>query len=355
MIQFSFSFIAARNFECQSNFVPIDSKCSKYSKPLEDILDTVPPESAALSPSDTLNIFRSLSEVTHKQSKPTDSSYNVTNHKGFAILCQALKISMPYISMNERLDILKAIQNLCVPIDSKIYSAVLISFHENLFSMSLNEIMILDRVLCDIHKTQMVDDLRCRLVDQFNLKSSNHKIEFIYFKKMRRILQFIERNRHEIIEEVFENFEKCAAKQNLDILTAREAMDTIILLSSFGKRSESVWPILNKAFDVWCNSEVSMQMAEIALRILVRRNRHGNDVSRYKDRRFIETCARTAIASGDSKKCFLILRYLNQLVSLFSHSLHSVFVMKFKNLKIACISFFRSLPANNLSIIYLPI
>lgn len=349
MNHFSCSFVAARNFGFQSNFVPIDSKCSKFSKSLDDILDTVPPESAALSPSDTLNIFRSLGEVTRKQSKQPDSSYNVTNHKNFGILCQALKISMPYIEMNARIDIFNAIQNLCVPIDSEVYSSVLTSFHENLFSMSLNEIMILDRVLWASHKTQMVDNLHRSLVDQFNLKSSKHKIEFNYFMKMRRMLQFIERNRYEIIEEVFENFEKCAAKQNVDILTAREAMDTIILLSSFEKRSEKVWPILNKAFDVWCNSEVTIQLAEITLRILSRRNRSGNDVSRYKDPRFIETCARTAIANDDVEKCFLILWYLNQLVSF----LHSVFVIKFEKIKILCIQFFRSLRANNLSIICL--
>lgn len=317
MIQFSFSFVVARNFKWQSNFVPIDRKSCKFSKPLEDILDTVPPESAALSPSDTLNIFRSLGDVTHKQSKQPDSSYNVTNHKSFGILCQALEISMPYIEMNGRLEILDTIKNLSVPVESEIYGAVLMSFHENLFSMSLNEIMLLDRVLRSGQKNQMVDDLHRSLIDQFNLKSSKHKIEFSYFMKMRRMLQFIERNRYEIIEEVFENLEKCAAKQDVDILTAREAMDTIILLSSFGKRSENVWPILNKAFDVWCSSEVTMRMVEIALKILVRRERSGNDVSRYKDRRFVETCARTAIANGDVEKCFLILRYLNRLVSFF--------------------------------------
>lgn len=295
--------------------MPIYSKSFKFSKPLDAILDTVPPESAALSPSDTLNIFRSLNEVTRKLSERPDSSYNVTNHKSFGTLCQALEISMPYIEINGRLDILTAIKNLCVPVDSKIYSAVLMSFHENLFSMSLNEIMILDRILSSCQKYQMTDDLHRSLIDQFNLKSSKHKIEFNYFMKMRRMLQFIERNRHEIIEEVFENLEICAANQDVHILTAHEAMDTIILLSSFGNRSENVWPILNKAFDVWCNSEVTMRMVEIVLKILVRRNSSGNDVSRYNDRRFIETCARTAIANDDVEKCFLILRYLNQLVS----------------------------------------
>lgn len=288
---------------------------SKFGKSLKEILDTVPPESEALSPLDTLNIFRSLREVTHKLSKQSISSYNVTDHKNFNILCQALKVSMPYIEMNGKLDILNAIKNLSVPIDNEIFNTVLVSFHDNLFNMSLNEIMILDRVLWSSQKNQMVDDLHRSLIDQFNLKSSKLKIEFNYFMKMRRMLQFIQRNQYEIIEEVFDNMGNCAAKQNVDILTAYEAMDTMILLSNFSNRSEGVWPILDKAFDVWCNSEITMRMVEIVLKILVRRKRNRIDVNRYKDPRFVETCARTAIINGSIETCFLILRYLNQLVS----------------------------------------
>lgn len=301
---------ADKSFECQSNF----TSC-KFSESLKQILDTVPPESEALSPSDTLGIFRSLREVTHKLTQQPDSSYNVTHHRNFNILCRALTISMPYIEISGKLDILNAIKNLSVPVDSKIYNTVLMSFNENLFNMSLNEIMVLDRILSSSNqKSQMIDDLRGNLIDQFNLKSSKLKVEMNYFMKMRRMLQFIERNRYEIAEEVFENMGNCAVKQDVDILTAYEAIDTMILLSNFGNRSEHIWPILNKAFDVWCNSEVTIRMVETVLRILVRKNRYSNDVSQFKDWRFIETCARTAIANGDVEKCFLILRYLNQLV-----------------------------------------
>lgn len=285
-----------------------------------EILDTVPPESEALSPSDALNILRSLS----KQPK---SSYNVANHKNFNILCQALKSSMPYFETNGKLHILNAIQHLCVPIDSEIYHTVLASFHENLFNMSLNEIMILDRVLCSGQRNQMADDLHRSLIDQFNLKSSKLKIEYNYFMRMRRMLQFIQRNRYEIAEEVFGNMGS-TAKQNVDILTAYEATDIIILLSNFGDRSEYVRPILDKAFDVWCNGVVTMRMVEIVLKILVRRNGYNNDVSRFSDRRFIETCTRTAIANGDIEKCFLILRYLNELVR-FCYALYSVILSPF--------------------------
>lgn len=224
---------------------------------------------------------------------------------------------MPYLEMNVKLDILNAIKSLSVPIDSEIFNTLLLSFHDNLFNMSLNEIMILDRVLWSksSQTNQLADDLHRSLIDQFNLKSSKLKIEFNYFMKMRRMLQFIKRNQYEIIEEVFDNMGNCAAKQNIDILTAYEAMDTIILLSNFGNQGEHVWPILNKAFDVWCNSEITMRMVEIVLKILVRRKRYRNDVNRYEDSRFIDTCARTAIINGNIEKCFLILQYLNQLVS----------------------------------------
>lgn len=284
---------------------------------MKDILDTVPPESEALSPSDTLNIFRSLCETSKKLNHhQSSSSYNVTDHKNFTILCQALRVSMPYLEMHGKFDILNAlIKHLSVPADSEIFNAVLLSFHENLFIMSLNEIMILDRVLFSSPKSQIVDSLHRSVVDRFNLKSTSLKLEFNYFLKMRRMLRFIERNRYEINKEVFENMSNCAANQYIDILTANEAMDTIILLSNFGDRSEYVWPILDKAFDVWCNAEVTMQMVQITLKILVRRNRYRNDVSRYKDSRFIETCARTTITNGDIEKCYLVLQYLNQLVS----------------------------------------
>lgn len=297
---------------------------------MKDILDTIPPEPEALSPTDTLNTLRSLREATARLSHQSHSLYHVTHHTNFNILCQALKVSMPYLGINSQLDTLHAIKILSVPVDSDIFNTILLSLHDNLFNMSLNEIMKLDRMLFSSRKSQTVNELQRSLIDRFNLKSSKLKIEFNYFIKMRSMLQFIERNRYDIDDEVFDNMGYCAVKQHIEILTAQEAMETIILLSNFGNRSEYLWPILDKALDVWYNStEVTVQMVRIVLKILVRRNRFNNNVNRYKDSRFIETCARTAIVNGDIEKCFLILQYLNQLVSYTPTHFHNSQIKQF--------------------------
>lgn len=298
----------------------ISMRSSSYSSKstLNDILEVVPPESDALSPSDSLNILRDLHEAVRKSSPQTNTLYHVTNHPNFSILCQALKVSLPYFDeIKDQFDILVAMKDLSVPINSNIFNAILLSFHENVFKMSLHEIMLLDRILYSCEKSQMVNQLHQSLIERFNLKSSKSNMKLNYFSKMRRWLQFVDRNRYVIIDEVFDNMENCVATQYIDILTVREAMDMIILLANFGNRSEYIWPILDKAFDIWYKStEVTMQMVEITLKILVRRHRFDHNVNRYQDSRFIQTCTRTAIANGDIDKSFVILKYLNQLVSI---------------------------------------
>lgn len=283
-------------------------------KSLKDILDAIPPEPEALSPSDTLNILRSLSAVTGRLSHQL--LHHVKHHQKFNILCEALTVSMPYLDTSDKFATLYAIKSLEVPVDSAIHNAILVSFHENLFNMSLNEIMLLDGMLFSSQRSQTVIELQRSLIDRFNLKCSKVKIEFNYYLKMHRMLQFIERNRYEIVDEVFDNMENCAAKQNVEILTAQEAMDTMILLSNFDNRSECVSPIFSKAFEVWYNSaEVRIEMVQVFLKILARRKRFSNTVDRYNDARLVGACARVAIANGDIDKCFSVLQYLNQLVS----------------------------------------
>lgn len=280
---------------------------------MKRILDTLPPESEALSPTDTLNIFRNLSETLRKLPQSPIKSYNVADHQNFAVLRQAMKVSIPYLRSNEKLDVLNAIQTLSVPVDDDVFNAVLSSLLENVYNMSLNDIMILDQVLISRQKNRLAMELHRNLIDRFNAKTSQIPIDFSYFMKTRRMLQFIERNRNEIIDEVFCNIGKCAAQQPIDILAAYEAMDVIITLGSFGNRCEYFKPVLNKAFDVWCTTEITIQMAEIVLTLLIRRKAYLN-YDLYKDPRLIETCAQVAIANGDIKKCFSILRQLNRLV-----------------------------------------
>lgn len=270
-----------------------------------------------MSPSDTLNIFRKLSETSKKLPQTSTISYNVTEHQNFAILRKAMSVSILYFRSNEKFDVLNAIQTLSVPVDDNVFNAVLSSLLENVFCMSLTEIMILDQILNKYQqKNHLTMELNECLVNHFNAKTSLLPIEFDYCMKTRRMLQFIERNRNKIIDEVFINMRNCAANQQIDISTASEAMDIIITLSSFRDRCDYFQPVLNKAFDVWCGSEVTLQMAEIVLTFLVRRRSILN-VSLYNDPRLIETCAQAAIANGNIDKCFSILRHLNRLVSYF--------------------------------------
>lgn len=291
----------------------------------------MPPESDALSPNDTLNIIRNLSEASMKLSQ-LSTTYNVINHKNFQILREAIKISFPYLLQREKLDILDAIRALSVPIDDDISNAVLSSLLENVFKMSLDDIMILDQILIPWQENRLAAKLHRHIVDQFNVKCSQPSIKFNYFMKTRRILRFIERNRDQIIEEVFLNMEKCAKKNEIDILTTSEAFDVIIALSSFGDRTKYFWQILNKAFVIWSIGQPTFGMVEMLLQFLLRR-RSLLSYSHFKNSRLIETCAQIAIESGDIEKCFIILRHLNRLVSKFLEITFNVYFI------CSCLSF----------------
>lgn len=284
------------------------------SNPLEEMMNTVPPESEALSPNDTLNIFRRLSETSQTLSSSSAPSFNIIEHEKFEILRRATKVSMLYLKSIDKFDILKAIETLSVPVDDEVYDTVLSSLLDNVYNMSLDDIMIIDTFLVSKQSNPLARELHRNLIDRFNTKTSQLPIEFNYFNKMRRMLMFIQRNRYQIIDEVFVNIEDYAKKNQIDIFTAKEAMDIIITLSNFNDKCEYFRPILEKAFNIWSTNEVSVEMVHDVLRLLNKRISTMN-YGLYKATRFIEKCARVTIESGDLKECFAIQKLLNRLVS----------------------------------------
>lgn len=275
---------------------------------VQNIMNAVPPESNALSPMDTLNIFRSLSEIA----QTLESTSSIVQHTNFTILREAMKVSIPYFHSKEKFDALRSIQNLSIPPDDEIFNLMLSSLLGGVYSMSLNEIMLFDAILISNQKNELVDELRTSLIDRFNAKMSQLPIDFSYFIKNRRMLQFIHRNQGDIIEEVFVNIRKCAVK--IDIFTPYEAMDIIITLSSFGYQCEYFQAILDEAYNVWHTGEVSIEMVEIVLTLLASRKSTLN-YELYKDPRLIEKCSQVAMEHGDMEKCFAIQRLFNRLVS----------------------------------------
>lgn len=281
---------------------------------LEAIMNTIPPESDALSPMDTLNIIRNLSEKSQKSS--TTLSFNIVQHKNFAILRQAMKISLQYFNSKDKFSALRSIQSLSIPADDDIFTSILSSLHENVYNLSLNEIMLFDAILSSSqnNNNQLVDELRKSLIERFNVKMSQLPIDLCYFIKVRRMMQFIDRNRNKIINEVFVNIRECAANAEIDIFTPYEAMDVIIRLSNFGNDCEYFEKVLEKAFNVWHTGEVTVEMVEIMLTLLVNR-KSTLDYGLYKDARLIEKCSKVAIDSCNMEKCFNFQRQFNRLVS----------------------------------------
>lgn len=276
-------------------------------------MNTVPPESEALSPGDTLNILRQLGETSRAISTHTTASFNVVKHANFSILRQAMKVSMSYLKTTEQFDILRAIETLSIPMEDDVYETILSSLLDNVYNMSLNDIMIIDTFLVSKQMNSKAKKLQLNLVDRFNAKTSQLPVEFSYFAKLRRMLEFIRRNRPKIIDEAFENMRKCAIKRDIDIITANEAMSTIIILANYGDKCEYFQSVLDKAFDIWSTADITIQMVEIVLTLLNKRIATLN-YNLYKDARFIEKCAWTAIENGDLGKCFIIQRQLNRLV-----------------------------------------
>lgn len=291
----------------------IHTKLNYVVNPLEEIINTVPPEPEALSPSDTLNIFRKLSETSQTISSSSSASFKLVEHENFAILRRATKVSISYLKTTEKFDILKAIQTLSVPMDDDICNTIYSSLLDNLFNMSLNDIMVIDTFLVSNQMNSLARELHQYLIERFNAKTSQLPVDFNYFTKIRRMLVFIKRNRHKITDDAFANIGNCANKRQIDIFTAHEAMDIILILSKFDDKCEYFRPILEKAFDIWSTSDVTIQMVETILKILNRRIGILN-YSLYKDARLIEKCAQIAIESGDLESCFAILRQFNRLV-----------------------------------------
>lgn len=288
----------------------VNNKFNHGTNPLQAILDTLPPEPEALSPSDTLNIFRQLCETSQKLSQ-TSASFNVFDHENFAILRQAIKVSLPYLKTNETFEVLKAIDSLSIFGNDEIFDVICSYLLNIVYNMSLNEIMVFDIVLASRQQNKMARELRRNLIDRFNVKASQMPVEFNFYVKLSRMLRFIERNRSHIIDEVYINMRNCAAKQQIDIFTASEAMDVIISLSNFDDQCEYFQAILDKSFNVWSSSNVNIGMIETVLTFLAKRKSTlTHDL--FNDTRFIEKCARVAI-DDDLKKCFSIQRYFNRL------------------------------------------
>ncbi|XP_055300609.1 uncharacterized protein LOC129567524 isoform X2 [Sitodiplosis mosellana] len=279
--------------------------------PLEEIMNTVPPESEALSPDDTLNIWRQLGDASRAISSSSTASFNIVEHTNFAILRRAMKVSMPYFKTTDQFDILKAIQTLSVPTNDDVYDTILSSLLDNVYSMSLNDIMVMDSFFVSKQTNPLARELHHTLIDRFNAKTSQFPVEFNYFVKVRRMLQFIGRNRQKIIDEAFENIRNCAIKREIDIFTANESMKIIITLSHFGDKCEYFQPVLDKAFDVWSTSNVTIRMVETVLTFLNKRIQTLNRL--YRDTRLIEKCARVVIENGDLEKCFIIQQQFNRL------------------------------------------
>lgn len=280
--------------------------------PLDEIMNSMPPESDALSPSDTLNIIRNLCDTS--QNLSLASSIHVVKHKNFAILRQAMKASVPYLQSKEKFDALRSMQSLSIPVDDDMFQTILLSLLENVYNMSVNEIMLFDTILVSKQKNELIDELRSSLIERFNAKMSQLPIDFNFFIRIRRMLQFIKRNRNKIISEVFVNIKKCAERSEIDIFTPDEAMDTIIILSSFGNHCKYFEAVLEKAFNVWHMSEITIEMVEIVLTLLVSR-RSTLDYRLYNDTKFVEKLSWVAIENGDIAKCFSIQKKFNRLVS----------------------------------------
>lgn len=278
-------------------------------------MNTLPPVSDALSPSDTFNIFMRLSELTRCKSF-SPASFKVFEHDNFDVLRQAIKSSVPYYKATEKFNVFLAIQTLSVPIDDEVCNTVLSSLQKNVINISLNEIMILDAILAIKRKTQFTDALHQELIEQFNAKTSQIPVNFNYFDRIKRILEFIKRNKSAIVDEVFENLKSSMVKRDIDIFSAHQSMNTIIALSYFGDKCGYFEPILEKSFDVWQSSTVTVDMVDTVLKYLAKNSLtvQRYEMRLYKDTRFVEKCAHVVINSGNAEKCLVVQKRFNQLV-----------------------------------------
>lgn len=278
---------------------------------LENVMDSLPPEPGALSPGDTLNVFRSLNRILPNINQR--NSFKLAEHQNFPVLRQAVQSSLPYVKIGEIIDVFKVLRALNVPLEHDLTISILSNFRSHSYDMSLHEIMLLDSFLrmYGVKKTNLANALQRDLVSCFNLRTSRSRLNFSYFDHMRRMIRFINLNWRSVDVGVLVNISKNSTNQTIDISTAEEAMKILMELSRCPEKCKYYKAILEKAFAVWNSSEISIDMVEKLFQTLaVWRARVDKS---FNDEQFIDKCVQKAIESNDIEKCFSILSNMNRL------------------------------------------
>lgn len=301
---------------------------------LDDILMTLPPESGALSPGDTLNIFRMMNK-TFKVKPVSGITFKLNKHQKFPILRQAAQASIPYYKAGEIIDILRTILLLNVPLGDDLSNLMISTLRTQTHDMSLNEIMLLNLFLRinGTRKTDLAKALQLDLIQRFNLLTSQTRLNFTYFEYMKRMIRFVHLNWRYIDKQVLENMSRNASEQKVDINTADEAMRIIMELSRSPDSCKYFRPILDKAFNVWNTNDVSIEMVQKLLPVLIQR-KSRIDTNLFNDKRFVGKCALKAMESCDIDLCFSIQVQFNQLVSdrTFTSKKNIYIIISFRNL-----------------------
>lgn len=301
---------------------------------LDEIMKTLPPEAGALSPGDTLNIFRMMNKSF--KLNVSGITFKLSEHQNFAILQQAAQASIPYYKAGEIIDMLRTIISLNVPLEDRLSTLMISTLRKKTYDMSLSEIMLLDSFLRinGTQKTNLALALKQDLIQRFNLLTCKTRVNFTYFDYMRRMIRFVHLNWRHIHEQVLENMSRNASEQNVDINTGDEAMKIIMELSRSPDSCKYFRPILEKAFNVWKTDNVSIEMVQKLLPVLVQwKSRIDCDL--FNDERFVGTCAQKVMESCDYDLCFSTQVQFNQLVSERSYyiCLSSIFLSFFKKQK----------------------
>lgn len=298
----------------------IESKTTEQPEcvlhPLEEILNSVPSVAEALSPNDTIEILKKLSKISLNQmSSPEATPFKVIEHEKFKILRHAVRQSTSKFKTMDKFNILKASKILNIPADDGINNAIVGSLLDNVFNVSLGEILLFDEILTskEQHQSNLIAQLRRHFINRFNMKISSGPIDYSYFGKTMRMLQFMIRNRSHICDQVYENMKNCLAKNNIDILTADEATSIIIILTNFQEKCEFFDNLKEKAFNVWQSTDVNIEMVLTTLSFLTKRN-SSVIFKMYDDKRYLEKCVHVAIKTADVEKCFAVQNYFNYMV-----------------------------------------
>lgn len=299
---------------------------------LDEVMNSIPPESGALSPGDTLSVFRSLSNKF--ESNRFNVSFKLIEHTKFPVLRDAAKTSLPYYKAGEIIDVFKVIRTLHVPLEDELSILIISTLRSHTYDMSLNEIMILDSFMRinGVKKTHLAEALQRDLVSRFNARTSQNLVNFRYFEHMRRMIRFVNLNWKSIEKESLENLSQNATNQKIDISTADEAMKIVMELSRTPDSCKYFKAVLQKAFDVWNSSDISIEMIEKVFQVLcIWKSRIDFDL--YNDERFIDKSVRKLIACGDYARCFAVMRNMNKLVgAIFLLSIFPSLISFFSNL-----------------------